>query len=348
MISAKSGGGIENIFGSRNAILVSSVPFTVRPTGSAPLSHSYFHSSSVRRHSGSSECVFYSLKPVSVAMAVRMGQGSGQRFMSHLKVKVFWNVDIPARDGSVHSSWTSSCPLVECFPRQSWKYTFPSSKRNLFFFLSLSFFSLSLFFFWNLFFFFFLQTCVKEGAAVFRSSFHLRKCLDRGWYERRGLAVYWRISLACRWSWLWLLGPRNPQERFLCLCEEGLLQESWLFSCRWSLSHSQIWSLVSPSASPRPWAVFEDSDSETIYSLILSRSTQRQIRQDSCSETYLPIETNRPVNTGPSKAFRSIRAASRAQSGAEGWCQTEAEKQQVVLGDCMWLCIMQCGLKEYS
>ena len=154
MISAKLGGGIENIFGSRNAILVSSVPFTVRPTGSAPLSHSYFHSSSVHRHSGSSECVFYSLKPVSVAMAVRMGQGSGQRFMSHLKVKVFWNVDIPARDGSVHSSWTSSCPLVECFPRQSWKYTFPSSKRNLFFFLSLSFFSLSLFFF-EIFFFFF-------------------------------------------------------------------------------------------------------------------------------------------------------------------------------------------------
>lgn len=236
------------------------------------------------------------------------------------------------------------------FPGRAENTRFPFPREIRFsFFLFLSSHSLSLFFFvfWNLFFFFF-QTCVKEGAAVFRSSFHLRKCFNRGWYDRRGLAVYWRISLACRWSWLWLLSPQNPQERFLCLCEEGFLQESWLFRCRWSLSHSQIWSLVSPTASPRPWAVFEDSDSETIYSLILSRSTQRQMRQDSCSESYLPIETNRPVNPGPSKAFRSIRGASRAQTGAEGWCQAEAEKQQVVLGDYMSFCIVQCGLKEYS
>lgn len=98
------------------------------------------------------------------------------------------------------------------------------------------------------------------------------------------------------------------------------------YSAAGGASAIQIWSLVSPSASPRPWAVFEDSNSETIYSLILSRSflitcivcqapgTQRQMRQDSCSETSLPIQTNRPVNTGPSKAFRSIRGASRAQS----------------------------------
>lgn len=113
-------------------------------------------------------------------MAVRMGQGSGQRFMSHLKVEVFWKVDIPTRDGSVHSSWTSSCHLVECFPRQSWKYMFPFSKRNLFFFLSLSSQSLSLFFFF--------PTCVKEGAAVFQEliSFEEMSRQRLIWKERPG------------------------------------------------------------------------------------------------------------------------------------------------------------------
>ena len=77
------------IFGSRTAILVRSMPIHSMSHRVSSPKASYFHSSLVYRHSGSSECIFYFPKPVSVTMAVRMGQGSGQQFMSQLTIEVF-------------------------------------------------------------------------------------------------------------------------------------------------------------------------------------------------------------------------------------------------------------------
>lgn len=156
--------------------------------------------------------------------------------------------------------------------------------------------------------------------------------------------MYWRISLACRWELA--VAPRSSEPsrevpvplwgRFVAgeLAIQLQVEPQPFRYGAWS----------PPSASPRPWAVFEDSNSETIYSLILSRSflitcivcqapgTQRQMRQDSCSETSLPIQTNRPVNTGPSKSLQKYPWSQQGtvSQGQKGDARQRLRKQQVV------------------
>ena len=99
--------------------------------------------------------------------------------MSQLTIEVFWNVD---------SQLGMAQLILAELPPAIWYSAFTGRAENIRFpFLrEICFSSCSLFFFLNLFFFFSPKHLWTKGLH-FRSSFHLRKCLDRLiWKERPG------------------------------------------------------------------------------------------------------------------------------------------------------------------